>query len=54
VVEVLRVLHPEPTLLLVLSMVVCVNIYVWVQWLVFKNEFMSTGIAAVKNKLSIS
>lgn len=54
VVEVLRILHPEPTLLLVLSIVVCVNIYVWVQWLVFKNEFMSTGIAAVKNKLSIS
>ncbi len=54
IIEVLRVLHTEPTLLLLLSIVVCVNVYVWVQWLVFKNEFMSTGIAAVKNKLSIS
>lgn len=51
VVSVLRYMHTEPSLLLLLSILVCGNIYVWVQWLVFKNEFMYTGFEVVKNKL---
>ena len=40
-----------PVITVCISVLLCLNVYVWIQYFVFKNEFMVQAISMVKHKL---
>jgi O-antigen/teichoic acid export membrane protein len=50
-VFVVKMLHVGNLLTVCLSVLLCINAYVWIQYLVFKNEFMLHAFSIIKSKI---
>jgi O-antigen/teichoic acid export membrane protein len=46
-----KMLHVGNLLTVCLSVLLCINAYVWIQYLVFKNEFMLHAFSIIKSKI---
>ncbi len=47
-----KYLHLGNLITVSISVLLCLNVYVWIQYLVFKNEFMVHAISIIKNKIN--
>jgi O-antigen/teichoic acid export membrane protein len=48
----IKYLHLGNLITVSISVLLCLNVYVWIQYLVFKNEFMVHAISIIKNKIN--